>query len=235
MKIGLASYEFINKDIEFNISQIEKASKAAQGSVDLLCFGESFLQGFDALTWKYEEDRHVAVSLESDIIRRICEISKHCKIDLMFGYIEKMGEAIYSSCAVIGEGELIHNYRRISQGWKERSITDGHYREGTDTDGFWYRGQQVQVALCGDLWDFPERFQGGQLLVWPVYVDFSPEEWSRYEAEYAEQAYLASDRTVMVNSISGRPRSYGGAFYFQGGKTEKKLAYGTEEIMVLEL
>lgn len=49
MKIGLASYKFINQDLSFNLSQIEKAMQAAQGSVDLLCFGETFLQGFDAL------------------------------------------------------------------------------------------------------------------------------------------------------------------------------------------
>lgn len=30
--------------------------KAAQGKVGLLCFGETFLQGFDALSWEYEND-----------------------------------------------------------------------------------------------------------------------------------------------------------------------------------
>ena len=226
MKIGLASYEFINRDMEFNISQIEKASEAVQGSVELLCFGEAFLQGFDALTWKYGEDMRVAVASDSDIMKRICDISLRYKVDLMFGYTEKSGQAIYSSCAVIERGELIHNYRRISQGWKERRIADGHYREGTDTGGFQYRGHRIQIALCGDLWDFPEKFHGGDLLVWPVYVDFT--------TEYAAQAHLASDRTVMVNSISGG-QSCGGAFYFCGGRTEQKLSQGTEGIMVLEI
>lgn len=31
MRIGLASYRFINNDIEFNLSQMEKAMKSAQG------------------------------------------------------------------------------------------------------------------------------------------------------------------------------------------------------------
>ena len=43
--------------IAFNISQIEKALSAAQGRVDLLCFGEAFLQGFDSLSWDYETDK----------------------------------------------------------------------------------------------------------------------------------------------------------------------------------
>lgn len=47
MILGLATYKFINNDIEFNISQIEKAIKSSE-NIDILCFGEAFLQGFDA-------------------------------------------------------------------------------------------------------------------------------------------------------------------------------------------
>lgn len=52
MNIGLASYRCENKNMEFNISQIERAMREAQGKVDLLCFGEAFLQGFDSLCWQ---------------------------------------------------------------------------------------------------------------------------------------------------------------------------------------
>ena len=44
MRFGLASYEFRNNDISFNLSQIEKAIKEAkEKDVQLLCFGETFL------------------------------------------------------------------------------------------------------------------------------------------------------------------------------------------------
>ena len=46
MKIGLVSYEFKNGEIEYNIEKIEKAIISANGKADLLCFGETFLQGF---------------------------------------------------------------------------------------------------------------------------------------------------------------------------------------------
>lgn len=49
MRIGLASYRCENKNTEFNIGQIERAMREAQGKVELLCFGEAFLQGFDFL------------------------------------------------------------------------------------------------------------------------------------------------------------------------------------------
>lgn len=235
MKIGLASYEFINNDIEFNISQIEKAMKSVQGEVELLCFGETFLQGFDALNWNYENDKDIAVSTNSRIMRRLCDMTLQYKVDLLVGYIEKCGDAIYSSCAVIENGKLRYNYRRISKGWKEYSITDGHYKEGTETGEFLYHGQPVMVALCGDMWDFPERFKTNNLLIWPVYVNFGLDEWAKYETEYAEQAQLAADKTLMINSISQSPKSHGGAFYFVNGIIEKKLAFNTEGILIAEV
>ena len=53
MILGLVSYKFINNDTEFNISQIEKAIKQSR-DIDILCFGEAFLQGFDVFNWNID-------------------------------------------------------------------------------------------------------------------------------------------------------------------------------------
>lgn len=235
MKIGLACYEFKNNDIPFNISQMEKVLKCAQEKVDLLCFGETFLQGFDALCWNYETDKDLAISTDSEVMRRFCSMTTEYKVDLLFGYIERSGDGLYSSCAVIENGELAHNYRRISRGWKEYTRTDGHYKEGADTDGFLYHGEPMKIALCGDLWEYPEQFKTDGLLIWPIYVNFGLDEWPQREKEYAQQAHLAAHRTLMVNSISQTPISHGGAFYFVGGSVEKKLDYDTEDILMVEV
>lgn len=235
MNIGLVSYEFRNNDIPFNIAQMERAMRAAQGSADLLCFGETFLQGFDALSWKYEQDRDAAISADSPVMEQLRGLTLRYGVDLLFGYIERCGDTLYSSCAVIENGNLLHNYRRVSRGWKEYTITDEHYREGSDTGGFLYHGQPVTIALCGDLWDFPERFRTDHLLIWPVYVNFSLDEWTRYEIEYAGQAQLAARKALMINSISQEPKSYGGAFYFKDGRIEKKLPYDTEAILIVNI
>lgn len=234
MKIGLVSYECRNGDTAFNLSQIERAMRAAQGRADLLCFGESFLQGFDALSWNYEADREIAVSAGSEIMERLCALTRQYGTDLLLGYMERDRDAIYSSCAVMVNGKLVHNYRRISKGWKEYTRTDGHYREGIETDGFLYRGRPVKIALCGDLWDFPERFRTDGLLIWPVYVNFGLDEWPGYEAEYAKQAQLAARKTLMVDPITRDPVSHGGAFCFEDGKVVKKLAYDTEDILIVD-
>lgn len=235
MRIGLAVCESVNNDIAFNISQIEKAMCAARGTVDLLCFGEAFLQGFDSLNWDYENDKLIAVSTDSDIMRQLCNLTLRYRVDLLLGYIEACGDTIYSSCAVIEKGKLICNYRRISRGWKEYSIADQHYKEGTDPANFLYHGQLMTIALCGDLWDFPEVFKTDGLLLWPVYLNFELEQWAAAEADYAAQANLAARKALMVNPISKDPVSYGGAFYFVDGTIQKKLAYGAEGILTVEI
>lgn len=235
MKIGLASYEFINNNMEFNVLRIEKAMKAAQGKADILCFGETFLQGFDCLSWDYEKDKHIAAESDSAVIQRLCRMTEKYGVDLLFGYVEKFEDSIYSSCAVIEKGELIYNYRRISKGWKEYSITDEHYKEGTAAEGFQYHGHNIKIALCGDMWDFPERFKTDDLLIWSIYVNFSLDEWGKYETEYAEQAALASKRVLMVNSISEKPKAHGGSFYFLDGKIEEKLDFDREDILIVDI
>ena len=108
MKIGLATYKFINKDIEFNISQIEKALQSSK-KLDMLCFGEAFLQGFDAFNWSFDNDKNIAISKDANIMKRLEKLSRDYNTDLAFGYLEIDGEDLYSSYAIIIEGKLTYN------------------------------------------------------------------------------------------------------------------------------
>ncbi len=52
MKIGLVSELFRNGDMEFNVEQMrQRLIECSTQGFDLICFGESFLQGFDGLAW----------------------------------------------------------------------------------------------------------------------------------------------------------------------------------------
>lgn len=178
MRIGLVSYRCEDNNIPFNMSQIELAMKRFAGKVDLLCFGEAFLQGFDALCWDYETDKFIALALSSGPITQLRNWTIQYGVSLITGYIEKDRERLYSSCVVLSNGEIVHNYRRISKGWKESSKTDEHYCEGRETGAFHLCGKDMTLALCGDLWGDPDRFKTDHLLIWPVYVNYSPEEWN---------------------------------------------------------
>lgn len=236
MRIGLASYRFENRNIPFNLHQIERAMLHCRGRADLLCFGEAFLQGFDALCWDYEIDRDTAVEQSSDIISELKSLTLQYGTSLLTGYIERDQEKLYSSCIVISEGRIIHNFRRISKGWKESSKTDEHYCEGKETGSFQLHGKEMTIALCGDLWDFPERFRTDRLLIWPVYVDYTPEEWNNGGLqEYAAQAALAADDVLMINSLSSDPVSHSGSFCFHKGHTAAGIPFDKEDILIADI
>ena len=237
MKIALVVAEIVDGNIEFNLSQMERFAKdSRRAGADLVCFGEAFLQGFNALSWQFDQDKNVAVATDSKIFSRIISLTKEIGIDILFGYNEFDGEDIYSSCALIENGEIIHNYRRISIGWKESSKTDGHYKEGNSVKVFDYKGKKCAIGLCGDLWDFPERFNLGEdVLFWPVYVGWTKEEWENGgKMEYAEQANMCCPKTLYVNSIC-EGDAFGGAAFFVDGQIQGELAIYNEGILFVEI
>lgn len=236
MVVGLASCRCENGNAAFNLSQIERMAHLAAGKADLLCFGEAFLQGFDALCWDYETDRETAVSLDSGIMGRLMALSRASGVGILTGYIERAGEALYSSCAVMDGRRLVHNYRRVSRGWKDYWRTDEHYREGRATGTFAFRGTDFMPALCGDLWDCPERFETDAAVIWPVYVNYTVDEWEQEGvADYARQAARVSRRVLMVNPIDRDPENHGGAFFFRDGGAVQRLPFDREGILYVEV
>ena len=218
------------------MSQIELAMKRAEGKAEMLCFGEAFLQGFDALCWDYDADKEIALELSSETITRLKNWTVQYGISLATGYIERDGEKLYSSCVVISEGRIIHNYRRISKGWKEYSRTDGHYCEGDQTGTFRLHGKEMMITLCGDLWDFPDRFRTDHLLLWPVYVNYTVEEWNSGALdEYAVQSALAANDVLMINPLDNDPVNHGGSFCFHHGKTIARIPFDQEEILIVDI
>ncbi len=236
MKIALASARLVDRDVRHNLSQMERFMKEAKaGGAALVCFGEAFLQGFNALSWDYEADRKIALSTASDEFEQIKAWTKQLEIDVLFGYNELADGFIYSSCALIAEGRLVHNYRRISRGWKEYWKTDTHYREGERPEVFLYRGKTCVIGLCGDLWDAPEQFaMGEELLFWPVYVSWTREEWENDgKLEYAQQAGLCCGKTLYVNALADGD-AFGGAALFSGGAIQSEWPLFKEGLLYVE-
>lgn len=235
MKIGLAAYEFKNDDLNFNLKQIEEALiNASNKGLDIVLFGEAFLQGFDGINFNFDNDKNIAFDKNSKVMVKLCELTKKYHVDLGMGYFELANDSIYSSYAIIENGKIIHNYRRISTGWKEE-IADYHYKEGNESKEFIYKGQSFKIALCGDLWVMNERFKTNGILIWPIYVNFNLNDLHLNENDYLNQAMLVSNKCVLINSISYEPIAHGGAFYYENGKVEKRLAYDLNDILEIEI
>lgn len=236
MKIALASQEFIDNNLEFNLNKLVSAMKEAKSKkTDLICFGEAYLQGFDAFSWEFENDKNIAISQNSLIMQQLQQYSREIEIDLFIGYLEIEDNILYSSYALVENGIITYNYRRISKGWKEFTKTDSHYQEGKSPILFNYKGKKCLAALCGDLWDFPEEFKLNQdILFWPVYVDFSIEDWEKsFIEEYKEQASKVGSDVYLINSIC-KPTGFGGCFHFKDNKIVKLLKPGNEGLLIVE-
>ena len=242
MKIGLVSEEFIDGDIKFNCRQIEKRLiECSQKGLDLICFGESFLQGFQGLTWDYAEDLRRAKSQDDEVVVFLKRLARQHEIALSCGYFEKERETIYCSNLVIShQGSILNNYRRLSPGWKEPKA-GSNYREGTQFSTFTYKGRRFAAAICGDLWAEANIRAAGQLeidcLLWPNYLDYSLEKWESGEKEaYARQVQGISGPVLMVNSyVKEDQRAKGGCCVFQNGLILQELPVGNLGVLVYEL
>lgn len=240
MKIALMSKEFINNDINFNTNQIISSIQELKGQVDLICFGEAFLQGFDSLSWKYEIDKDIAISLDSMIIENIKKVAYENQVAVAFGYIEKCDNRLYCSYLFIDRnGKIINNYRRVSKGWKEYFKTDQHYCEGESFSSYEYLNKRFVTALCGDLWDNDNIKKIDKIekdiVIWPLYVNYSLSQWKKEKEDYLLQASTLKVPVLFINSKCIKENSYGGCYLFNNNKIDKALELGNEGVLIVEV
>lgn len=242
MNVLLAALSFRNGNLIYNKNQIVSTIKK-YNKVDLILFGESFLQGFDALTWNFEIDKNIALSKDSKLIKEIKKLCKKFNVSVSFGYFELFDSKIFSSQIVINkQGKIIFNYRRVSSGWRIKE-TDDHYQEGTSFSTFELDNKTFTVGLCGDLWNEDNvnivSNLSSDYLLWPVYTDFNYDKWNNVEKnEYAKQAKKFNKLTLYVNSycLDGDDEiAKGGAAVFEDGKIINEIPSGKEDVIIVKI
>ena len=81
-----------------------------------------------------------------------------------------------------------------------------------------------------------KKFKTEHLLIWPVYVNFTVDEWNSQEMEaYAKQASLVAEHVLMINPIDYELQNHGGAFYFCNGKIIDRLPFDQEGILIVDI
>ena len=235
---------FINEDVQYNKNIIIDTMKKCSNDVDIVIFGETFLQGFYGATFEIEHDEKLALVQNDLIIKEICSVAKEYKIAVSFGFIEKVDNCFYSSQITIdSNGNVIDVYRRVSPGWKEEFANE-QYQEGNSFHTFSYMDRKIVVGLCGDLW-FDENIKEVKQLLpdivfWPVYTDFNYNEWNTsIKYEYAEQAGKIGGSVLYVNSVckdkDGDEIARGGSVLFIDGEIRKEIPSGKEDILFVEV
>lgn len=237
MKIVLASAPMFNNTNK-NFETIKTYVLENKGA-DLIVFGEVFLHGFNGLKWKYEDDKDIALKISDEPISKIRELAKEYRVAISFGFFEKDEESIYTSNLVIDKnGKNLDLYRRVSKTWTSEKACE-RYKSGDDFHTFEFMGKTILVAICGDLWFYRyiERINEfkSDLILWPLYIDYSKEEWeSEAMEEYNQQVSHLHEPVLMVNSyMKDGVGAMGGAYLFDNGKALESLPLG--EIGALSL
>lgn len=244
MKCALAAMGFVNENVQYNKKVIVDTMVKCSKDVDIVIFGEAFLQGFYGATFDTEHDENIAFSQNDLIIKEIAAIAKEHKVAVSFGFIEKEKSYFYSSqISIDSNGKIIDIYRRVSPGWKEEFACD-RYCEGKGFHTFDFNKKKIAIGLCGDLW-FEENILSineihPDLVLWPVYTDFNYKEWnSTMKYEYVEQANKIKAPVLYVNSFCLDKKeeceiAKGGAAMFDNGKIVKEISAGNEGILFVE-
>ena len=237
MKIGLVSERSVNGHSKGNLETIIDIIEKAK-SFDLLLFSEAFLHGFDGLTWIYETDINIAIYQESEFINLIKLTCKRQGVAVGFGYFEKDEKDIYCSYLIISKnGEIVHNYRRLSIGWKEYSKTNNNYKEGCELTTFRLEGKTFVVILWGDLWDDSIKSNLSLVLknsycdfvIWPNHLDYSVDQFNTELLDYQNRTIDINLPILLINDYW--ETSCGGAVVFQNGEILCKLPTGTIGIL----
>jgi len=230
MKIGLANLKFKNFDIKENCEAICRGIETNK-ELDLILFGESFLHGFDGLTWDIKKDLKHLKSYTPAALKKIRETCKEYQVAVGFGYFEVENLDIYSSYMIINhQGKILVNYRRQSIGWRFQNVSD-NYKEGSGIASFDILGHSFDILLCGDGWhdEILEKYGRSSLLLWPLYVNIDIH--SDIE-NYINRVKDKCGNVLIINSISNSESSKGGSFFIKNSKVLKASIKNKEEIII---
>ncbi len=227
MRIAICSAKQINGDIYTNLRTMEDmVYKAHESQADLIVFGEAFLQGFDGITFEnYEADLALSLTDVDDPIFRLKMMAVGYDMAIGFGYYERSLGNIYSSYMVINkDGEILTNYRRMSEGWKKKTASD-KYQEGKTLNVFEFMDTKIVVGICGDFWsdDILKHLTTFEydLVLWPNFNNYTPQQWMNQElGAYRDQCQKIGREVIWINSLNPDPQmpAYGGNFYVIDGK-----------------
>ena len=89
------------------LSQIKEISSTFT-DVDIICFPETALQGYDVKNWK-----KLAEPIPGPSTLQLCKIAAEVNKWIVLGLVEKTAETIYNSCILISSnGKIAHKYRK---------------------------------------------------------------------------------------------------------------------------
>ena len=142
-----------------------KIKEAAQIGIDMICFPELALSGYECsgdIRSKEEpcsNHAEAAETIPGPTTEIIAEIAKELDIYVVFGMPEKdpnNPKVLYISAAVVGPEGVVGKYRKIHLApppvWTECTC----FKPGTELPLFETKYGPIGVQICADFWMYPE-------------------------------------------------------------------------------
>ena len=169
----------------------------------IVCFPEGYLQGY---TTDPEHVARVAVDVGSDEFSQLIGGLRNLSPTLIFGLIEREGDAFYNSAVVIERGTLTGRYRKRRLLKGERSV----FEPGVECPVFEVCGVKFGINICYDLC-FSETVQllalaGAELVVCPCNNMMRPpqaEEWKHRHNEIRAQRAREAGVWLLSSDVTG--------------------------------
>lgn len=244
MKIGLCAEYSEERNVSGNLERLRAQAREASGQgIELLFFGEAYLQGFGAMTFDYAEDIERALGIHGAELAEVRAVAAEYGIGIGVGFYENYKGAIYSSYLVVDDrGNSFLHYRRRSEGWKmPHACAD--YREGKNFKSGTFRGKRFAVMICGDFWedalleDLVALEEEVDVFVWPVHCDYSVERWEVTEKEnYRERSAILGKPVLYCNNWQPEEETAkGGAYHWHLGREISAMPSGQPGVRIVRI
>ena len=149
LRVALSQMNAVVGDFKYNVERIENyIMEATKFKADLVVFPELVLTGYPP------ED----LLLKNDFIEANNKALKHIslrvkKMVVVIGYVEKVKMNLYNSAAIIYEGRVIGNYRKMILPNYGVFDEKRYFKEGHESVCFSVNGIAVGLTICEDIWD----------------------------------------------------------------------------------
>ncbi len=149
IKIGLAQINVVVGAIESNVDQIIEYAERARDELqcDLLVCSEMVLTGYPPEDLLMRPGFHARIEQQ---LKRLCEAVKG--IDLVVGYPKLVGEAMFNIGALIIDGQISHEYKKIKLPNYAVFDEKRYFSPGDETCVVDYKGVSLGLTVCEDIW-----------------------------------------------------------------------------------
>jgi NAD+ synthetase len=152
MKIALAQINPTIGAFDHNQSKILKMiDQAKQKNCDLIVFSEMVLTGYpprDVL----EKREFISRQPLTHLVEKVCNIGVVC------GYVESSENCLYNAAVLFENGQILHKARKRLLPVYDVFDEQRYFQPGNTSDVILYKGHQLGLTICEDIWNDNDLF-----------------------------------------------------------------------------